>query len=216
MRTSPPSSRRPPTPSKFAAAFLRNDPTDLAAALDQFDRGDLVSSSAVIVPARHFDETFYRASKVGRRGDILVLGEVSPDSEESLVYTRLALSIFPGERPSIDGLRGFLTGRAIATALKGGTSAGGLTKRLGRLGPFSTGVVSGWSPAAPDTGSWRFFLFKGSFTPAGLMPGAAPEAGRYFEEGSWSRAVTGNVGLCSPQDAGGAVPVHAARPEGGS
>jgi methionine-rich copper-binding protein CopC/putative copper export protein len=186
--------------SRFAAAFLRNDPTDLAAALDQFDRGDLVSSSAIVVPARHFDETFYRASKVGRRGDILVLGEVSPDSDESLVYTRLTLSIFPGERPSIDGLRGFLTGRAIATALKGGTSPGGLATRLGRLGPFSSGVVSGWSPAAPDTGSWRFFLFKGSFTPAGLVPGAAPEAGRYFEEGSWSRAVTGNLGLCSPPE----------------
>ena len=60
--------------------------------------------------------------------------------------------------------------------------------------------VSGWNPAAPAAGSWRFFLYKGSFIPSGLQPGAQPEAGRFFAEGgAWSRVATGNVGLCGPQ-----------------
>jgi len=82
----------------------------------------------------------------------------------------------------------------------GGSSAGDLTAHLKLLNKFADGVVSGWSPAVPSAGSWRFFLFHGSFIPAGLQPGAAPEAGRFFAEGgAWSRVSTGNVGLCGPQ-----------------
>jgi hypothetical protein len=67
------------------------------------------------------------------------------------------------------------------------------------LGP-QDGLVSGWSPAAPAAGSWRFLLFKGSFIPGGLIPGRGADPGRYFAEGgAWSRVATGNVGLCGPQ-----------------
>ena len=68
------------------------------------------------------------------------------------------------------------------------------------LGP-QDGLVSGWSPAAPAAGSWRFLLFKGSFIPGGLIPGRArpTRAGYFAEGGAWSRVATGNVGLCGPQ-----------------
>jgi len=138
---------------------------------------------------------------MGRRGDVKIFGEVAPDSADSLLYTKLVFTIFPGEQPSVDGLRGFMAGKAIATVLdKGASSGSSLADHLRDLTLFSDGVVSGWSPAAPAAGSWRFLLYKGSFIPSGLQPGAKPEAGRYFAEGgAWSRVATGNVGLCGPQ-----------------
>jgi hypothetical protein len=178
---------------------------------------EITLAAAVLVPPRHFDEQFYRGSKLGRRGDISVLGEVAPDSAESLVYTRLVFSLFPGEQPTIDGLRGYMAGLAITKGLAGGASAGGVGRRLQFLGPFSDGVVSGWSPAAPAAGSWRFFLYKGSFIPAGLIPKANPEPGRFFPEGgAWSRIAIGNIGLCGPQEkVGGPAPQCKPRPRKG-
>jgi methionine-rich copper-binding protein CopC/putative copper export protein len=185
---------------RYVAAFLYTDPAPLGLALDQLSDSEIGGAAAILVPSRAFDETFYRSSKIGRRGDVKVFGEVAPDSAESLLYAGLVFTIFPGEQPSIDGLRGYLAGKAIVASLAGGTSTADIARRLQLLGFFSDGVVSGWSPAAPASGSWRFFLFKGSFIPSGLIPGAAPEPGRYFAEGgAWSRVATGNVGLCGPQ-----------------
>lgn len=187
-------------PSRFASAFLRADARDLAAALDGLTNEELAGPAAVFVGTRQFDEAFVRGSRLGRRGDIIHLGEVAPDSAESLVYTRLVNSLYPGEQPAVDGLRGYMTGKAMTEALRGGASAEGLAARLTPLGPFSDGVVSGWSPAAPAAGSWRFFLYKGSFIPSGLLPGEEPNPGRFFPEGgAWSRVNTRNIGLCGPQ-----------------
>jgi hypothetical protein len=182
------------------AAFLAADPAALAPAIDQLSESEIAGSSALLVASRGFDEAFLRSSKIGRRGDLKIFGEVAPDSGDSLLYTRLVSTIFPGEQSSVDGLRGYMAGKAIVAGLAGGSSAGALAEHLKVLNLFSDGVVSGWSPAAPSAGSWRFFLYKGSFIPAGLQPGAAPEAGRFFAEGgAWSRVATGNVGLCGPQ-----------------
>jgi hypothetical protein len=187
-------------PARFAAAFLRAEPGPLSAALDQLTPGELAGPATVFVPSRHFDEGFYRASKLGRRGDIVVLGEVAPDSAESLVYTRLIAGLFPGEQASIDGLRGYMAGKAMIEGLKAGTASGEVAERLQLLGFFSDGLASGWSPGAPAAGSWRFFSYKGSFIPSGLQPGEKPSPGRFFPEGgAWSRVVTANVGLCGPQ-----------------
>ncbi|MGH9037340.1 MAG: hypothetical protein ACRD0O_16405, partial [Acidimicrobiia bacterium] len=185
--------------TQHVASLLRVDPDELATALDSLDAAEINRTNAVVVPNRHFDEGFYRASELGRRGGVIVLGEVAPDSAESLVYTRLVLSIFTGERPTIDGLRGWMAGKAIVEGLGGGTSAGEIARRLRLLGPFSDGVVSGWSPAASAAGSWRFFLYRGNFVPMGLIPGDDPAPGRFFDEGAWNRVETRNVGLCGPQ-----------------
>jgi putative copper export protein len=185
---------------KYTATFLAADPIALGSALDQLSDVEIAGASALLVASRAFDETFLRSSKIGRRGDVKIYGEVAPDSAESLVYTRLVKTIFPGEQPTIDGLRGYMAGKAIVAALDKGSSIDGLVAHLKVLTLFSDGVVSGWSPAAPGAGSWRFLLFKGSFIPSGLQPGASPEAGRFFAEGgAWSRVATGNVGLCGPQ-----------------
>ncbi|HEV7862226.1 MAG TPA: copper resistance protein CopC [Acidimicrobiia bacterium] len=185
---------------KYTATFLAAEPVALGAALDQLNDVEIVSTAALLVASRAFDEAFLRSSKIGRRGDVKIYGEVAPDSGESLLYTKLVSTIFPGEQSTIDGLRGFMAGKAIAIALAKGSSSDALARHLRDLTLFSDGVVSGWSPAAPAAGSWRFFLYKGSFIPSGLQPGAAPEAGRFFAEGgAWSRVATGNVGLCGPQ-----------------
>jgi hypothetical protein len=186
-------------PRTHAAAFLRADPDDLAAALDQLANEELAGPAAVFVDSRHFDEAFYQGSKLGRRGDIVALGEIAPDSGESFGYTGLVQSLFPGEQPTMDGFKGYMVGKAIAQTLKKGAGSG-LAQRLKLLGFFSDGLASGWSPAAPDAGSWRFFAYKGSFIPSGLQPGEKPNPGRFFPGGgAWSRVVTANIGLCEPQ-----------------
>ena len=193
---------------RYTASFLAAEPVALAAALDSLSDREIVSNPALLVASRSFDENFLRGSKIGRRGDVRVYGEVAPDTGDSLLYTKLVSSIVPGEQATVDGLRGFLAGKTILAALEKGSSTGSLVKNLRvlnllksevPLGP-QDGLVSGWSPAAPAAGSWRFLLFKGSFIPGGLIPGRAPDPGRYFAEGgAWSRVATGNVGLCGPQ-----------------
>ena len=185
---------------KYTATFLAADPAALGPALDQLSDREVAGAAALLVASRSFDEDFVRRSRVGRRGDVKIYSEVVPDSGESLVYTRLVSAIFPGEQPTVDGLRGYMAGKAIVAALEKGSSVDDLVDHLRVLTLFSDGVVSGWSPAAPPAGSWRFLLYKGSFIPAGLKPGGSPEPGRYFAEGgAWSRVATGNVGLCGPQ-----------------
>jgi putative copper export protein len=182
---------------KYIASLLAVDPTPLAAALDALPDLEVARPPSLLAASRAFDEAFLRSSKIGRRGDIKVFGEVAPDSGESLVYTKLVQTIFPGEQPSIDGLRGYMAGKAVATALAKG---GDLAEQLKLLNLFSDGVVSGWSPAAPAAGSWRFFLYRGTFLSSTLQPGEKAEPGRFFAEGgAWSRVQTANVGLCGPQ-----------------
>ena len=182
---------------KYVSSFLAVDPAILGPALDGLTDVEVIRPPSLLAASRAFDEAFVRGSKIGRRGDVKVLGEVAPDSGESLVYTKLVQTIFPGEQPSIDGLRGYMAGKAVATALDKG---GDLDTELKLLNVFSDGVVSGWSPAAPAAGSWRFFVYRGTFLSSTLQPGEKAEPGRFFAEGgAWSRVQTANVGLCGPQ-----------------
>jgi putative copper export protein/methionine-rich copper-binding protein CopC len=183
--------------SKYVATFLAADPATLGPALDTLTDLQVARPPSLLAASRAFDEAFLRSSKIGRRGDVKVFGEVAPDSAESLIYTKLVVTIFPGEQPSIDGLRGYMAGEAIAAALAKG---GDLAEKLKLLNLFSDGVVSGWSPAAPAAGSWRFFLYRGTFVSSTLQPGEAAEPGRFFAEGgAWNRVQTANLGLCGPQ-----------------
>ncbi len=183
--------------SKYVTSFLAADPATLGPALDSLTDLQVARPPSLLAASRAFDEAFLRDSKIGRRGDVKVLGEVAPDSGESLVYTKLVQTIFPGEQPSIDGLRGYMAGKAIATALDKG---GDLAQQLKLLNVFSDGVASGWSPAAPAAGSWRFFLYRGTFLSSTLQPGEKAEPGRFFAEGgAWNRVQTANLGLCGPQ-----------------
>lgn len=194
--------------NRFVLSFLRSDPARLGPALDQLTDDEIVNAAAVYAGSRAFDEGFYRSSRLSRRGDVVVLGEVAPDAGAALLYSGLVFTIYPGEQPSVDGLRGFMAGKAIASALEGGSSREGLSRRLQLLGLFTDGIVSGWSPKVPSAGSWRFFLYRASFVPGSLKPGQTAEPGRYFAEGgAWGRVATGNVGLCGPQlEVGGRPP----------
>src|SRR5207245_1151065 len=122
---------------KHVATFLAADPAALGPALDTLSDLQIGGASALLVASRGFDEAFLRSSKIGRRGDVKIFGEVAPDSGESLLYTKLVFTIFPGEQPSIDGLRGYMAGKAIATVLDKGASAGALAEHLKLLTLFS-------------------------------------------------------------------------------
>ena len=115
---------------RYTATFLAAEPVALGAALDQLSDIEIVSNAALLVASRSFDETFLRSSKIGRRGDVKVYGEVAPDSGDSLLYTRLVSTIFPGEQATVDGLRGFMAGKAITAGLDKGTSTDGLVEHL--------------------------------------------------------------------------------------
>ncbi|MCA1841790.1 MAG: ABC transporter substrate-binding protein [Actinobacteria bacterium] len=204
-------------PKQSGAAFLRSDLSDLGAALDQLPNPLVAFHSPVFVPTAAFDEAFIQASKLGRRGDVIALGEVAPDGGESLRYTTLIESLFAGEQSTIDGLRGYMVGKAITTVLKKGASRDGLSRRLQLLGFHSDSQSSGWSPGAPDAGSWRFFAYKATFIPSslGAVLNDKPSPGRFFSEGAWSRVGTGSVGLCEAQTGFGQPPPPCTpRPQG--
>ncbi|HVW32304.1 MAG TPA: ABC transporter substrate-binding protein, partial [Acidimicrobiia bacterium] len=188
-------------PNQSGAAFLRAGIADLEGALAQLPNPLVAYHSPVFVPTAAFDEDFVQASKLGRRGDVIALGEVAPDGGDSLRYTSLIESLFAGEQASIDGLRGYMVGRAISTVLKKGASRSGLARRLQLLGFNSDSQSSGWSPAAPDAGSWRFFAYKATFIPdsLGTVLNDKPSPGRFFTAGAWNRIQTASAGLCGGQ-----------------
>lgn len=188
-------------PKKSGAAFLRSDAPELGAALDQLPTPLVAFHAPVFVPTAAFDEAFVQASKLGRRGDVIALGEVAPDGGESLRYTTAIQGLFAGEQSTIDGLRGYMVGKAITTVLKKDASRDGLARRLQLLGFHSDAQASGWSPGAADAGSWRFFAYKATFIPAslGAVLNDKPSPGRFFSEGAWNRVGTASIGLCEPQ-----------------
>ena len=63
---------------RYTASFLAAEPVALAAALDSLSDREIVSNPALLVASRSFDENFLRGSKIGRRGDVRVYGEVAP------------------------------------------------------------------------------------------------------------------------------------------
>ena len=87
---------------RYTASFLAAEPVALAGALDSLSDREIVSNPALLVASRSFDENFLRSSKIGRRGDVRVYGEVAPDTGDSLLYTKLVLVDLPGRagRPS--------------------------------------------------------------------------------------------------------------------
>ena len=178
----------------FLATFIDGDQDSLAASLKEIGRrDDRIVPSAIFTSTRLFSERFQLDSGLlGRIGSLRAAAEVSPAARDALSYSNLVRALYPGERPTIDGLRGYVAGLALTTALDKG---GGLSKRLRTLGRFSDALSSGWSQRDPAAGSQLVGFFLPSFLPSGLIPtdkGGQKFSGSYFPDGAW-KPLTGNL-----------------------
>ena len=160
----------------------------------------LGAASAAIPPApflatsRVLSEDLVEASgELGRIGILRGLSEVTPDAADALVYARAVPAIYPGERPSLDGLRGYIAGLALRATLRGGTGPGGIAERLLRPAPFTDTLGSPWRSDAPAAGSVRFTALAPRFLASTLIPvsaGGESYDGSFFADGAWTRVST--------------------------
>ncbi len=178
----------------FIATFVDADQAALAAALHAIGRrDDRIVPAAIFTSSRLFSERFQVDSGLlGRIQALRSAADVSPTTRDALSYSNLVQAIYPGERPSIDGLRGYLAGRALTTAL---ASGGNLSQRLRRLGRFSDALAGGWTARDPAAGSQLVGFFLPSFLPSGLLrrdQGGQQFSGSYFADGAW-KPLTSNL-----------------------
>lgn len=178
----------------FIATFVDGDQDSLAASLKEIGRrDDRIVPSAIFGSSRLFSERFQLESGLlGRIGSLRAAAEVSPLARDALSYSNLVQALYPGERPSIDGLRGYLAGRALAQALEKG---GHLSRQLRALGRFSDALSSGWTQRNPAEGSQLVGFFLPSFLPSGLIrpdQGGQRFSGSYFPDGAWKQ-LTSNL-----------------------
>lgn len=145
----------------------------------------------VLASERTYSERFVTAAgALGRLGVVRGATEVSPDSRDALSYARAAPAIFPGLRPSLEGLRGYVTGLALGAGVRRGTSAAALERALRRPAPFTDALAGPWRADAPAAGGQRFGILGPTFLAATLVPpsaGGESYNGDFFADGAWRR-----------------------------
>ncbi len=171
----------------FIATFVDGDEDSLAASLNAIGRAEhRIVPAAIFTSGRLFSERFQvAAGLLGRIGSLRSVAEVSPAARDALSYSNLVQALYPGDRPTIDGLRGYLAGRALAKALNKG---GSLADALRGLGRFSDALAAGWPRDDPASGTQLAGFILPTFLPGGLVrpdQGGQEVSGSYFPDGSW-------------------------------
>jgi uncharacterized protein DUF4395 len=77
------------------------------------------------------------------------------------------------ELPTLDGLRGYNAGLALAEAVRDGTDHGRIAEDLLAPAPFSDALMTPWRADAPAAGNQRFSFIRGNFLPPTLIPTSA-------------------------------------------
>jgi methionine-rich copper-binding protein CopC/putative copper export protein len=166
------------------------DPVPLDAALRLLGTGKPDFPPAPIVAsARVLSESFIQnGGGLGREGAILGPTEVTPDSNDAQLFAGALPALYPGEFPTLDGLRGYVAGLALRDALSGGTSASSMAARLRRPKEFSDALELPWRSDAPAAGSQRLIIIAPQFLPPTLIPvqiGGEAFNGDFFPDGTW-------------------------------
>jgi putative copper export protein len=145
----------------------------------------------VIASGRTFSERFVRsAGRPGRLGVVRGATEVTPDSADALAYAGAVRRLFPGASPSLQGIRGYVTGLALAAAVKHGIDPVSVRRGLQQPPRFTDALAAPYRSDAPDLGSQRFTLLGATFLSATLIPpskGGESYSGTYFPDGAWAR-----------------------------
>ena len=191
---------------RFTARSWPPNPVALAAPSTPLRRRDRVEHRHRGRRPRAFDEHFVRSSKIGRRGDVMVYGEVAPDSGESLFYTKLVHVDLPGERPPSTGSGASWPARRSwppSTRAVDRQPCQAPKARPAEVDvPFGPqdGLVSGWSPAVAGGGIVALLPVQGQLHPGRAAPAGAPSrAGTSPRAAPGAGSSPGNVGLCGPQ-----------------
>ncbi|MEA2125112.1 MAG: copper transport protein [Solirubrobacteraceae bacterium] len=145
----------------------------------------------VIASGRTFSERFIADSgRAGRLGVVRGATEVTPDSADGLAYAGAVRQLFPGSSPTLQGIRGYVTGLALAESVKRGIDPADVRRRLRQPEPFTDAIAAPYRSDAPDLGGQRFTLLGATFLSATLIPpskGGEAYSGTYFADGAWSR-----------------------------
>ncbi|MDX6646127.1 MAG: copper transport protein [Miltoncostaeaceae bacterium] len=182
-----------------AAVLLDGDPAVLAAQLARLGRTRLGFAPGVVLASTAvLSERFVSDSgAIGRIGAIQGPIEVVPDSATALAYARTLPSVFPGELPTLDGLRGYNAGLALAEGVRSGIDRRRIAAELLAPAPFSDALMTPWRADAPAAGNQRFSFVRGNFLPPTLIPqsaGGESFNGTYFPDGTWARLTTTPAG----------------------
>jgi hypothetical protein len=114
----------------------------------------------------------------------------SPDGRDALAYAHALPGLFPGERPSLQGIRGYVTGPALTGAVRRGTRPAEIARALRRPRPFTDALAAPWRADAPSLGGQRFTMLGTRFQSATLIPpsaGGEAYSGTLFPDGAWNR-----------------------------
>jgi ABC-type branched-subunit amino acid transport system substrate-binding protein len=182
-----------------AAVVIDGDPDKLAADLHDLGSTRLDFATApVIADSSVFSENLVRSSgAIGRIGALQGATEVAPDSTIAETYSRAVPALYPGELPTLDGLRGYVAGLALSEGLADGIEPDSVVARLVQPAPFADALLAPWRSDAPAAGSPRFEFLKASFLPPTLIPASAggeSQTGSYFTDGTWSRTNADTLG----------------------
>jgi hypothetical protein len=148
-----------------------------------------VAVAPVLGSERVLSESFVRAAGgIGRLGAVQGTSSVGTQSRDAIAYAGTVGVLYQGERPTLEGLRGYATGLALIDGVRDGTGADQIAHRLTRPAPFTDALVAPWRSDAPAAGSPRLAVVGPTFLPATLIPastGGETYSGRYFADGAW-------------------------------
>jgi ABC-type branched-subunit amino acid transport system substrate-binding protein len=166
------------------------DPVPLDAALTRLGSGTPgLPPAAVLASSRVLSESFIQnGGTLGRQGAILGATEVTPDSTDAQLFAGALPALYPGEFPTLDGLRGYVAGLALRAAIADGTSASSIISRLRRPKQFTDALELPWRSDAPAAGSQREIIIAPQFLPPTLIPvqlGGEAFNGDFFPDGTW-------------------------------
>ncbi len=137
------------------------------------------------------ERTIDRLRTLGRLGVLQGVSEVSTQTADALAFVRTLPVLWPGERPSLDGLRGYVTGLALRAALKGDLEGSAIRDRLRDPDVFTDALLAPWHSSAPGVGSPAMLALAGQFLSTNLVPpsaGGMRYTGSWFTDGAWINA----------------------------
>lgn len=126
-----------------------------------------------------------RAGSLGRIGVLQGTSEVSTTTRDAILYRDAVPLLHPGERASLDGLRGYVTGLALDDAL----AAPDPTAFLRSPSVFTDALLTPWTRTQPGAGSSASLPIQPQFLPERLVPRSIGGEGgtrAYFPDGTWT------------------------------
>jgi hypothetical protein len=182
-----------------AAVVIDGDPQLLATRLRALgaDRLDFPTAPVFTASAIFSEDMVRRSGAIGRIGALQGATEVAPDSTIAETYSGAVPALYPGELPSLEGLRGYVAGLALGYGVDDGIDPDTIVSRLIRPAPFADALLAPWRSDARSAGSPRFEFLKASFLPPTLIPASAggeAQTGTYFTDGTWSRTNADTLG----------------------